>query len=60
MRISELKAKDLQVLKGTSMPALALEWADRDLVQSAAYLAERCIDVQHRNLQYVVGRWVGW
>lgn len=60
MRISELKAKDLQVLRGTSMSELAVEWADRDLVQCAAYLEERCIDVQHRNLHYVVGRWIGW
>lgn len=60
MLISELNAKDLQVLKGTSIPALAVEWSDRDLVQSATYLKERCIDVHHRNLHYVVGCWIGW
>lgn len=60
MRISELKAKELLKLKPIGCVETACDLGDRTMHHKWSYYKERCVDVQHRGLDYVVGCWAGW
>lgn len=59
-RVNELKAADLLKLKPVGCATTAVELGDLELYHRPSYRMERCVDIQHRNLVYVVGCWSGW
>ena len=60
MRVNELKAAVLLKLKPIGCTATAVELGDLELYLTPSFRTDRCVDVQHRNLVYVVGHWAGW
>ena len=60
MRISELKARELLKLKPIGCVATACELGGMEFYNVTSYRKERCVDIEHRDLSYVVGCWAGW
>lgn len=60
MNLSELKARDLRILRPLESAALVVELSKKDQYLQPSYVAEHCLDIEHRGLNYTVGLWGGW
>ena len=59
MRIKELKAAELLKLHPMGCAGSACDLGNLRHYLTPSYRKERCVDVMHRDLMYVVGHWAG-